>query len=305
MPGFTTTDTAVFNTVAVTYQLSIAENSRPGTVIGRITHNSGSSDFRVYGVTGQHAHLVTVDDNGIVRLAEGGSLNHEELDSLSLDFTAIYMRDDGTMIMEITEGSAISVTDADDGVVIEDTDAVIDVPDPMSAGSVVTRLRASDEDGDAVSWRITGRHRDKFSIDDDGTLRVREGTVLDGADFPETDRAIAVTLEASSTHASGVTSTASKDIVITFSGEHDYQSGFGLAIAQRTSVYEGPRDPGRPGGGPTAVRPARPVLMSARSASNSLASVSMPSGVPSGPVQLPSSMPTKMPRMRRRSRVIS
>lgn len=250
MPAFATTDTAVFDSEAVTYQLSIAENSRPGTVIGRITHNGGSPDFRVYGVTGQHAGLVTVDDDGTVRLAEDASLNHEALDSLSLDFTAIYMRDDGTMVMEITEGSVINVTDADDGVVIQDTDAIIDVPSPMSAGSVVTRLRASDEDGDTVSWQVVGQHRDKFSIDADGTLRVREGTVLDGDDFPEATRAIAVKLEASSTHASGVTSTASKDVVVTFSGEHDY------SLASPMSIHRWMPNPGGPR--PNGTLPIRP-----------------------------------------------
>ena len=85
-----------------------------------------------------------------------------------------------------------------------------------------------------------GQHRDKFSIDADGTLRVREGTVLDGADFPEASRAIAVKLEASSMHDSGVTSTASKDIVITFSGEHDY------SLASPMSIHRWMPNPGGP-----------------------------------------------------------
>ena len=172
MPGFVTTDTARFDSAADHYVLQIAENARPGDIIGRLRMDGGTPGTSIYGVDGPDSHLITIDHDGTVRLADGAELDHESAPALNVRFNALFLGNDGSMLIDQSTPSQITVTDVDEGISFGNRSPLVTIDTTTTGGTDIGRFTATDGDGDRVTYRLEGDHADKFEIDaDTGILR--------------------------------------------------------------------------------------------------------------------------------------
>ena len=206
---FISTDRATFDAAANRYSLSIDENSPAGTEIGRVSFDGGGPGTTYFTILGADAAKVRIDDDGVIRLADGVTLDHEGADgarSLSIEISALFFGDDGTVDSGATSGSKITVRDVDEGPTLTTRPAAASFEENSPAGVVVATFEATDEDGDTVTYDLTGTYADLFQIVG-SEVRLKEAGKFD---FETLGAGIDLTLTATSTGSSGVERTASQ-----------------------------------------------------------------------------------------------
>ena len=142
---------------------SVAENDKGATVGDPVVAND-SVDLLMYTIGGADASSFEIDrDKGQIKTAE--ELNYEVKDSYTIVVTAT----DPSGATDTTNVN-ITVTDADDkGVITGDKSYTID-ENTVALGSYL----ATDEDGDAIEWGVSGDDKGKFSISDTGVLTFKD-----------------------------------------------------------------------------------------------------------------------------------
>jgi hypothetical protein len=173
---------------------SVAEDAAPGTQVGitAFAQDQDATDTVSYAVDDAR---FTVDENGVVRVAEGASFDAETEGSISLTVTAT--SSDGSSsqetftiaVSDVNESAVSSVTDTDIG-----TDTIAE---NVSAGMQVgITVHATDSDiTDTVSYSVDDA---RFIVDENGVVRVAEGASFDA----ETEDSISLTVTATSTDGS-------------------------------------------------------------------------------------------------------
>ena len=195
----------------------IAEDATAGTQVG-ITALASDAD-----VTDSVSYTVddgrfTVDENGVVTVADGASFDAETEGSIDVTVTATST--DGSTS---TETFTIAVSDVDESDVsaVTDTDASDNtIAEDATAGTQVgVTAFATDADvTDSVSYTVDDG---RFTVDENGVV-----TVADGASFDaETEGSIDVTVTATSTD--GSTSTETFTIAVSDVDESDVSAGHG------------------------------------------------------------------------------
>eukprot|EP00903_Cladosiphon_okamuranus_P001575 g1573.t1 len=190
---------------------TIAEDAAAGTTVG-VTASATDAD-----VTDSVSYSVddtrfTVDENGVVTVADGASFDAETEGSIDVTVTATST--DGSTS---TETFTIAVSDVDESDVSAVTDADASdntIAEDAAAGATVgVTASATDADvTDSVSYSVDDA---RFSVDENGVV-----TVADGASFDaETEGSIDVTVTATSTD--GSTSTEIFTIAVTDVDESD------------------------------------------------------------------------------------
>ena len=113
-------------------------------------------------------------------VAEGVTLDHEDTASYDLTVTAT---DAGGL--SIDTPLTVNVTDVNEG----PTDLVISsdnsVAENTEAGSVVATLAATDADGDALTYTLSGEGSENFTVNENGEVVVAEGADINFEDVTE------------------------------------------------------------------------------------------------------------------------
>ena len=189
---------------------SIAEDAAAGTAVGitAFADDADATDSVSYSV--DDARFV-VDENGVVRIAEGASFDSEAEDVIQLTVTATST--DGSTSQD---SFTISVSDVNETAVSAVTDvdtAVNTIAEDVAAGAEIgVTAFASDADvTDTVSYSVDDT---RFTVDANGVVRVAAGASFDA----ESEDTIDVTVTATSSDGS----TSSETFSITVSDVDEF-----------------------------------------------------------------------------------
>ncbi len=166
----------------------------PGTQVGvtALATDADATDTVSYSINDTR---FTVDDNGVVRVADGASFDAETEGSIDIIVTATST--DGSTSEETF---TISVSDVDeyDVTAVTDTDASANTiaEDAVAGTQVGVTAFAEDKDiSDTVSYTVNDA---RFTVDENGVVRVADGASFDA----ETEGSIDIIVTATSTDGS-------------------------------------------------------------------------------------------------------
>ena len=215
---FVSTDSATFDAATNRYNLTIVENSPADSVIGRVRFDGGGPGRAVYTLLGPDRLKVHIDDDGVIRLAEGVTLDHEGVDGawrLSVDVSVLFLGDDGSVDTGETSGTAVTVTQVNNPIVWTHPPRMFSIAENSPGGTVVGQVSARDGDGDPVTYRLEGLLAGLFVIDaTTGAISLAEGVELDYEGFFETGGRFDLGVVASATGPGGRSSSASQIVTI-------------------------------------------------------------------------------------------
>ena len=148
-------DAPVF--LSSSYSATVAEDEPSGTNVlktaatdedghGLLFTLSGSSDFEIL-------------NSGMIRIKSGASLDYETQDSNNLTVTV----SDGSASNSVFV--AISVTDKNDAPTLPSSPYSTSVSEDVSVGTSVYDVNASDQDGDSLTYSLSGSGVTHFTID--------------------------------------------------------------------------------------------------------------------------------------------
>jgi hypothetical protein len=178
---------------------SIAEDAAAGTEVGitAFAEDTDLSDSVTYSVDDSR---FTVDENGVVRVAEGASFDAETEGTVGITVTATST--DGSTS---TETFTIAVADVNETGVsaVADTDATANsIAEDTAAGTEVgiTAFAEDTDLSDSVTYSVDDS---RFTVDAKGVVTVAEGASFDA----ETEGTVGITVTATSTDGSTSTET--------------------------------------------------------------------------------------------------
>ena len=139
------------------YSATIAEDEPSGTNVLMVAASdedghailfslSGSSDFQIL-------------NSGMIRISSGVSLDYENQDTYNLTVTF----SDGSA--SVSEFVAITVTDKNDAPTLLSSPYSTSVSEDVSVGTSVYDVDASDQDGDSLTYTLSGSGVTHFTID--------------------------------------------------------------------------------------------------------------------------------------------
>jgi len=194
IPGFVSTDLSQYDSAQNRYCFQIAENSAPGTVIGRIRFDGGVTGQAFYTLIGPDTDKVALQPDGTLTLRAGAALDFEageEARTLHIEITAIFFGSDGSVAYAETDGTSVTITDVNEApeLTIGGSQSA-DIPEGTSvAGETGFSVTSTDPDaGDSVSYSLSDS---RFEIVD-GKLRVKADQNFDF----ETEPTVEVTVTA-------------------------------------------------------------------------------------------------------------
>ena len=149
---------------------NVAENVESGTVVANLSvGDTDANDTHTFELSGEGSENFAIVDGQVV-VADGVTLDHEDTSSYDLTVTAT---DAGGL--SIGTPLTVNVTDVNEG----PTDLVISsdnsVAENTEAGSVVATLAATDADGDALTYTLSGEGSENFTVNENGEVVVSEG----------------------------------------------------------------------------------------------------------------------------------
>ena len=173
---------------------AITEDAAAGTAVGitAFADDADATDSVSYSV--DDARFV-VDENGVVRVAEGASFDAET--EASIDVTVTATSTDGSSSEE-TFTIAVGDVDEFDVSAVTDTDTAVNslVENALAGDEVGITAFAQDADiTDTVSYSVDDS---RFTVDENGIVRIAEGALFDA----ETEGSIDITVTATSTDGS-------------------------------------------------------------------------------------------------------
>ena len=167
-------DAPVFSSPATA---SVAENQSADTVVYTAVATDADGDALRYSLSGTDAALFTIDANtGDVRFREAPDAeNPGDDDNDNVYDIIVTASDDTGGATDTNQAVAITVTGVNDNAPIFSSPATASVAENQSAATVVYRAVATDADGDALSYSLSGTDAARFTIDaNTGDVRFRE-----------------------------------------------------------------------------------------------------------------------------------
>ena len=214
------TDTTITVTISVTdvneppeftatrSDREIAENSPAQTLVGApVTANDPDNDTLTYTLDDNGGDLFTIDGNGQIRVKQGTVLDHEDQNSNSYSVTVT-----ATDPSNATDSIPVDITVTDVNEPPEftalrsDREIAENSPAQTPVGAPVT---ANDPDNDTLTYTLDDNGGDLFTIDGNGQIRVKQGTVLDHEDQNSNSYSVTVTATDPSNATDSVTLTIS------------------------------------------------------------------------------------------------
>ena len=172
---------------------SVAENAKGATVGDAVTATDADTDLLIYSLSGSDAASFTIDSGLNTGDAQGQIKTAVELDyETKKQYTVVVTATDPSGATD-TINVKISVTNADDKAVISGSSAISYAEN--GTGPVGT-FTATDQDGDAINWEVTGDDTDDLEISSAGVLTFKTAPDYEKAADTGTDNVYKVTITA-------------------------------------------------------------------------------------------------------------
>jgi VCBS repeat-containing protein len=200
----------------------VAEGAPAGTVVGTVSATDpNTGETLTYALSDDAGGRFAIDpDTGVITVADGASLNHENASQHSIGVT---VTDAGGL--SASQTFTIAVADVNEAPGSLDLNAS-KVAENAGEGTVVGTVSAADADaGDTLSYALSDDAGGRFAIDPDtGVI-----TVADGAAFDH-ESAAQHSIEVTVTDADGLSATRS--FVIDVTGVNEAPGGFALGASE-------------------------------------------------------------------------
>jgi Ca2+-binding RTX toxin-like protein len=146
---------------------SVAENSPTATTVYQAAASDPDGDSLTYSLTGADASKLTIDSTGAVRLLSSADYETQQ----SYVFTVRAADPSGAAATRDVTLSITDVADTNRAPTIS-SGANASVAENSPAATVVYQAAASDPDGDALTYSLTGADAAKLTIDSTGAVRL-------------------------------------------------------------------------------------------------------------------------------------
>ena len=176
---------------------SVAENQSADSVLYTAQATDEDGDALSYGLSGTDAARFTIDPTtGAVRFIEAPDFENPGDDDDDNVYDIIVTASDNTN--ETEHAVAITVTNENDNDPIFNSGNSASVPENQSADSVLYTAQATDEDGDALTYSLSGTDAARFTIDPaTGAVRFIEAPDFENPGDDDDDNVYDITVTAS------------------------------------------------------------------------------------------------------------
>ena len=179
---------------------TVAESPSAATVVYRAVATDADGDALSYSLSGTDAARFTIDANtGEVRFREAPDAeNPGDDDNDNVYDIIVTASDDTAGTTDTNQAVAITVTDANDNAPVFSSPETATVAESPSAATVVYRAVATDADGDALTYSLSGTDATRFTIDPNtGDVRFREAPDAENPGDDDNDNVYDITVTAS------------------------------------------------------------------------------------------------------------
>ncbi len=158
---------AAISSELIANQVNVSETVPAGTVVATFSATDPEGNALSYSLSGSGSDLMTVSETGEVTLT--GDLDFEANSSL----VVMLEISDGTntTIEEIT----INVINDDEPATIAATLSAASFAETSAVGAAIASINATDPEGSAVTYTLSGTGSDNFSIDASGNITLASG----------------------------------------------------------------------------------------------------------------------------------
>src|SRR6056300_184670 len=158
---------AAISSELIANQVNVSETVPAGTVLATFSATDPEGNALTYSLSGSGSDLMTVSESGEITLT--GGLDFEANSTL----TVMLEISDGTIttIEEIT----INVINDDEPATIEATLSSASFAETSAVGAAIASINATDPEGSAVTYTLSGTGSDNFSIDASGNITLASG----------------------------------------------------------------------------------------------------------------------------------
>src|SRR6056300_593212 len=158
---------AAISSELIANQVNVSETVPAGTVLATFSATDPEGNALTYSLSGSGSDLMTVSESGEITLT--GGLDFEANSTL----TVMLEISDGTIttIEEIT----INVINDDEPATIEATLSSASFAETSAVGAAIASINATDPEGSAGTYTLSGTGSDNFSIDASGNITLASG----------------------------------------------------------------------------------------------------------------------------------
>ena len=160
-PVNTISETAI-SAELVANQVNVSETVPAGTVVATFSATDPEGNALTYSLSGAGSELMTVSETGEVALT--GNLDFEANSTLVITLEV----SDGTNTT--TEEITINVINDDEPATIAATLSATSFAENSAVGAAIASVNATDPEGSAVTYTLSGTGSDNFSIDTSGNI---------------------------------------------------------------------------------------------------------------------------------------
>ena len=153
---------AAISAELVANQVNVSETVAAGTVVATFSATDPEGNALTYSLSGAGSELMTVSETGEVTLT--GNLDYETNTTLVMTLEV----SDGTNTT--TEEITINVINDDEPATIAATLSAASFAENSAVGASIASINATDPEGSAVTYTLSGTGSDNFNIDTSGNI---------------------------------------------------------------------------------------------------------------------------------------
>ena len=162
-------------TPSTTYDLEVAENST-GNIGNPVTATDPEGENLIYSLSGTDEAAFDISDKGQLSLATGAILDYETKRRYSFSVIAT---EEGANGLTATRAVSLTVTDGNDAPVFTSSTTYELELEENSTGEIGDPVTATDLNGDALIYNLSGTDAAAFTVNGTGQLSLATGTTLD------------------------------------------------------------------------------------------------------------------------------
>src|SRR6056300_1578519 len=158
---------AAISSELIANQVNVSETVPAGTVVATFSATDPEGNALTYSLSGSGSDLMTVSESGEITLTGG------------LDFEA---NSTLTVMLEISDGTITTIEEITINVINDDEPATIaatlssaSFAETSAVGTAIASINATDPEGSAVTYTLSGTGSDNFSIDASGNITLASG----------------------------------------------------------------------------------------------------------------------------------
>src|SRR6056300_1672424 len=158
---------AAISSELIANQVNVSETVPAGTVVATFSATDPEGNALTYSLSGSGSDLMTVSESGEITLTGG------------LDFEA---NSTLTVMLEISDGTNTTIEEITINVINDDEPATIaatlssaSFAETSAVGAAIASINATDPEGSAVTYTLSGTGSDNFSIDASGNITLASG----------------------------------------------------------------------------------------------------------------------------------